>query len=937
MENLTTQVGELFAAIQRSDIRQVKRLIAAQVSPNQRGADGRTALMVAFNTGHPEIIRTLCSAAATSHPPAHLFLENATTIGPGQAAPSQPLPPFTQPAAALATTPSPQPSYSTIIYSAGIEAPPTDYISEIPELATAPSQTQTTAASSLLEPAANSAGTDTESRANPRTISHDTVSNNAVSSNAISSNTVEHDLETLAVEALLRGDINKLPALANGLTQGSTDDAAVNSSAASEPSTVAAGNMLAEIEAIVRPIETTKQRSYATKRGRINQTILSANGLSSRAPKKVHTPPVQSTLETPTPIERHRAPFRTEAYTGKYTSDDARNNSRNDAREDADNIEAKPSSRRVTTAKTREPRSQISAPPASTPPASAPPASAPKHAEATSPAASKNALKLAVEQNESSQVVALIKAGVDFRPATWYDTPVLVTAAGKGYAQIVQILINAGANVNNGYEHLPLHIAASNGHLEVVHRLLNAGALINEQEEGGRTALFAAAAAGHLRVVQVLMDRGANPHLAYQGETAIMLAERNGHQSVYAYLYKRLLPQSPLLAPQGAIHAAHASMTPPVVGPAEIPAVQSTTRQPTPAAKVNPHPTDAGTTRSRPTVSEAITPTPQAAHVQHETLPATHAVVERPQPEHSAFLNEQLVSAAAEGRLPILRDLIAAGAAVNTVNDNGCSALSSASRAGRMSILETLLDAQADPNLPEADSQGNRCYPLMVAARSASSIHRADILELLILQGANIDQADSQGRTAMMHAVEKGHLDAIATLINHNANLLLRDTAGQTALMQAKQHHNREIVQVLQQAEVSQQQAVKLLKAVTFGNLAQVQQLLSAGINPNATADDMSALSQAAAKGYLEIAQCLIAAGAEVDYRSANAALNPLLYAAYRGHLEMVQLLLAKGADVQATTSGKLDAIAYAKQGQQQRRNVGKPFDAIIALLENHP
>ncbi|MEL7521651.1 MAG: ankyrin repeat domain-containing protein, partial [Cyanobacteria bacterium J06553_1] len=87
MENLTTQVGELFAAIQRSDIRQVKRLIAAQVSPNQRGADGRTALMVAFNTGHPEIIRTLCSAAATSHPPAHLFLENATTIGPGQAAP----------------------------------------------------------------------------------------------------------------------------------------------------------------------------------------------------------------------------------------------------------------------------------------------------------------------------------------------------------------------------------------------------------------------------------------------------------------------------------------------------------------------------------------------------------------------------------------------------------------------------------------------------------------------------------------------------------------------------------------------------------------------------------------------------------------------------------------------------------------------------------
>lgn len=145
-------------------------------------------------------------------------------------------------------------------------------------------------------------------------------------------------------------------------------------------------------------------------------------------------------------------------------------------------------------------------------------------------------LEAAVFQNDVSTVEALLKAGAKFRPATWYDTPLLVTAAAKGYADIVQALIVAGANVNSGYDRLPLHVAAENGHLTVVQRLLNSGACLQDREESGRTALMAAAAGGHLPIVKTLVARGADINAACRGETAQMLASQNGHQAIQQFL-----------------------------------------------------------------------------------------------------------------------------------------------------------------------------------------------------------------------------------------------------------------------------------------------------------------------------------------------------------------------------------------------------------------
>lgn len=147
----------------------------------------------------------------------------------------------------------------------------------------------------------------------------------------------------------------------------------------------------------------------------------------------------------------------------------------------------------------------------------------------------------AVACNNIDVVKALIKEGVDLRPTHWYDTPVLVSAAAQGFVEIVQLLIAARANVNSGYESLPLISAAEQGHLNIVRLLLAAGAYLNTQDASGCTALMVAAATGQLAVVRFLVASGAQFTATNVGETALSLAEKGGHQSVYAFLHSKMM------------------------------------------------------------------------------------------------------------------------------------------------------------------------------------------------------------------------------------------------------------------------------------------------------------------------------------------------------------------------------------------------------------
>lgn len=118
----------------------------------------------------------------------------------------------------------------------------------------------------------------------------------------------------------------------------------------------------------------------------------------------------------------------------------------------------------------------------------------------------------------------------------------LVCAAENGRADVVDALLDAGADVNKGTGYkrndTPLLMASENGHTEVVRLLLNAGADVGRSDVDAITALGKAARGGHYQIVKLLLEGGADVEgRAYtSGTTAIQGAKAAGHTRIVELL-----------------------------------------------------------------------------------------------------------------------------------------------------------------------------------------------------------------------------------------------------------------------------------------------------------------------------------------------------------------------------------------------------------------
>ncbi|XP_019862314.1 PREDICTED: ankyrin repeat domain-containing protein 17-like [Amphimedon queenslandica] len=123
------------------------------------------------------------------------------------------------------------------------------------------------------------------------------------------------------------------------------------------------------------------------------------------------------------------------------------------------------------------------------------------------------------------------------------------------HLEIVEILVQAGANVNIQVESLsipfmngstPLMMASYCGHMQTVQLLLEAGADPNIQINSssipiinGFTALMMASSSGHMQTVQLLLKAGADPSKATMtGETALRNAVTFAHYEIVDELIK---------------------------------------------------------------------------------------------------------------------------------------------------------------------------------------------------------------------------------------------------------------------------------------------------------------------------------------------------------------------------------------------------------------
>ena len=104
------------------------------------------------------------------------------------------------------------------------------------------------------------------------------------------------------------------------------------------------------------------------------------------------------------------------------------------------------------------------------------------------------------------------------------------TAASEGELVEVARMLTAGASPGAKYQGSPaLTNAAANGHLDVVQLLVRAGAKLEETDGDGYTALMAAAWNGNTSAAETLLGLGANMHTPDNGgATALHHAAKYG-------------------------------------------------------------------------------------------------------------------------------------------------------------------------------------------------------------------------------------------------------------------------------------------------------------------------------------------------------------------------------------------------------------------------
>jgi len=174
-------------------------------------------------------------------------------------------------------------------------------------------------------------------------------------------------------------------------------------------------------------------------------------------------------------------------------------------------------------------------------------------------------------------------------------------------------------------------------------------------------------------------------------------------------------------------------------------------------------------------------------------------------------------------------------------------------------MLLTLLAAAAVQTAPAPDPRAS----FFAAARAG----RVDVIEALLDAGAPINARDDRGYTGLILAAYNGRAELARRLIDRGAEVCAGDARGNTALMGAAFKGDDAMARLLVETracpvdQANAQGQTALMMASLFGRVAQVRMLLAAGAEPGkADLAGATAASLARAQGATEVATLLQAA-----------------------------------------------------------------------------
>jgi ankyrin repeat protein len=452
------------------------------------------------------------------------------------------------------------------------------------------------------------------------------------------------------------------------------------------------------------------------------------------------------------------------------------------------------------------------------------PASAPVVVEPVEKAAP---LVLAARGNDVSTVRALLSAhpAPDVNQRTADGTSALHWAVYHGDSDLVTKLLAAGADANarNDYGSTPMSEAAVRGDLKLLRALLAAGADVESPNADGQTALMIVARTSNLEAGELLLAHGAKPnaHEQWRDQTALMWAAAQKQPDMVRLLLKhgaavearslvndftrqvtaepRMQARpaggfTPLLyaARAGCLECAQllikAGADPNLVDPDGVsPLLESILNLNFDiAAFLIKHGVDVDHW-------DAWGRSPLYAAVDLDTLPVGGRA-DRPSLDQTSSLQviKLLLVAGANPNLQLklfppyrsLRD----DRGADSILTVGATPLLRAAKAADLPAIQLLLAHGANVDLPTATgispllaASGVGSSALDTRGRYKSQSEAIVAVQALLDKGADVNEADRSGQTALHGAASWGWNDLVKTLADRHANLMAKDARGRTA------------------------------------------------------------------------------------------------------------------------------------------------------------
>jgi ankyrin repeat protein len=267
----------------------------------------------------------------------------------------------------------------------------------------------------------------------------------------------------------------------------------------------------------------------------------------------------------------------------------------------------------------------------------------------------------------------------------------------------------------------------------------------------------------------------------------------------------------------------------------------------------------------------------------------------------------ELADAAMKGNKQAVRALLLRKVDVNAPQIDGTTALHWAVQADDLETADLLLRAGA--RVSAANREG--VMPMQLATLNGN----AAMIERLIKAGADVNLPLTQsGDTALMMASRTGKPDAVKALLDHGAQVNAKETWGDTtALMWAVAEGHPTIVKMLIEKGADVNARTKFVPSATGRGFEGATPVASKPAQPpeDNSSGLLTPLMFAAREGDIESARLLVAAGAQVNATDGDGK-DSLGLAIFNGGYEVASFLIDNHANVNQADAQRFTPLFWA-------------------------